>query len=87
MDEKKIAERLTRDVILARGGDPWGERNRAVKVLKELADSVNGIGIAEDRYHFDDPKYAKKVDSGMAKITKAIEDASRKIGALVKAMG
>ena len=44
------------------------------------------IWISEDRYHFDDAKYAKRIDMGLAKISKIVKDTDNKISSIVKSL-
>jgi hypothetical protein len=76
----KIAKELTAK------GDPWGERDAIAKEIGDIASSVGNIWISEDSYHFDDPKYAKDMDSKIAKIKKIVADASRKIESITNGM-
>jgi len=67
-------------------GDPWGERNKAAQKLEQLATDVQeDIWISEDKYHFDDPQYARKVDAKIAKISKIVDDTVRKVESVLSA--
>jgi hypothetical protein len=66
--------------------DPWDERDAISKELDDMSSSVGNIWISEDSYHYDDPKYAKDMDSNIAKIKKIVADASRKIESIMNGM-